>query len=207
MPVFAVINPKGGVGKTTLATNLAGYCARRHSTVLGDVDRQQSTVDWLRLRPNDVAPIVGWETHGTLLRPPAGASHVIVDTPAQINGWRLSDVVRVADRILVPLQPSMFDIYATRRFLDELQRCFGVSRRVEDCVAVVGMRVDARTRAADQLARFVAGLGLPVAGYLRDTQFYVHLAAHGLTMFDVPAHRVQKDLQSWEPLLGWLKLH
>jgi chromosome partitioning protein len=52
MPVIAVVNPKGGVGKTTLATNLAGYFAtRQHKTMLGDFDRQQSARQWLKLRP------------------------------------------------------------------------------------------------------------------------------------------------------------
>lgn len=72
-------------------------------------------------------------------------------------------------------------------------------------VAIVGMRVDTRTRAADQLARFVTGLGLPVAGWLRDTQNYVQLAAHGLTLFDVSASRVERDRETWEPLLRWVQ--
>ena len=74
-------------------------------------------------------------------------------------------------------------------------------------VGIVGMRVDTRTRAAEQLSRFVTGLGLPVAGYLRDTQNYVHLAAHGLTRFDVPSVRVEKDRTTWEPLVKWIGQH
>jgi chromosome partitioning protein len=66
------------------------------------------------------------------------------------------------------------------------------------------MRVDARTRAADQLQRFVEGLGLPVLGYLRDTQNYVQLAAHGLTVWDVAASRVEKDIAQWQSLLDWM---
>ena len=116
----------------------------------------------------------------------------------------LSEVVRVADRIVVPLQPSMFDVMATRRFLEELRAEFRNGRSFEDTVGIVGMRVDTRTRAAEQLARFVNSVGLPVAGYLRDTQNYVHLAAHGLTVFDVPSQRVEKDRSTWEPLLQWL---
>ena len=52
MPVIAVASPKGGVGKSTLATNVAGYWASRgHAVMLGDVDRQQSARLWLGLRP------------------------------------------------------------------------------------------------------------------------------------------------------------
>jgi chromosome partitioning protein len=67
------------------------------------------------------------------------------------------------------------------------------------------MRLDPRTKAAEQLGRFVSGLGIPVAGYLRDTQNYVHLAAHGLTVFDVPSQRIEKDRETWEPLLRWVQ--
>ncbi|MBN9463022.1 MAG: ParA family protein [Burkholderiales bacterium] len=205
MPVVAVVNPKGGVGKTTLATNLAGHFASSDNrTMLGDFDRQQSARHWLALRPAGVAPIDTWEMNGEIARPPRGVTHVVLDTPAQITGKRLSEVVRVADRIVVPLQPSMFDVMATRRFLEELRAEFRNGRSFEDTVGIVGMRVDTRTRAAEQLARFVNSVGLPVAGYLRDTQNYVHLAAHGLTVFDVPSQRVEKDRSTWEPLLQWL---
>ncbi len=206
MPVVAVVNPKGGVGKTTLATNLAGYYASAgHRTMLGDFDRQQSARHWLRLRPDGVRPIETWEMNGEIARPPRGVTHVVLDTPAQITGKRLTDLVRVADRVVVPLQPSMFDVMATQQFLEELKHEYRNDRRFQDNVGIVGMRVDTRTKAAEQLARFVTGLGLPVAGYLRDTQNYVHLAAHGLTVFDVPSQRVEKDRSTWEPLLQWLE--
>ena len=206
MPVVAVVNPKGGVGKTTLATNLAGfYASNDHRTMLGDFDRQQSARHWLTLRPAGGEPIESWEMNGEVARPPRGVTHVVLDTPAQITGKRLSEVVRVADRIVVPLQPSMFDVLATQQFLDELRTVFrGSRKRFEDTVAVVGMRLDPRTKAAEQLGRFVQQLGIPVAGYLRDTQNYVHLAAHGLSVFDLSSSRVDKDRETWEPLLRWV---
>jgi chromosome partitioning protein len=201
-----VVNPKGGVGKTTLATNLAGFfAAQKHRTMLGDVDRQQSARHWLDLRPAGLPAIEGWDRSGEMHRPPKGVTHVVLDTPAQIGGKRLADVVRVADRILVPLQPSIFDVIATQRFLEELEAQFSNGKRFEDTVGIVGMRVDTRTKAAEHLGRFVSGLRVPVAGYLRDTQNYVHLAAHGLTVFDVPSPRVEKDRETWEPLVRWIQ--
>ena len=74
-------------------------------------------------------------------------------------------------------------------------------------VAVVGMRLDPRTHAAQELGRFVTQLGVPVAGYVRDTQNYVQLAAHGLSLFDVPERRVAADRATWASLLGWLNTH
>jgi len=203
MPIVVVANPKGGVGKSTLSTNIAGYYASRgHAVMLGDVDRQQSSRLWLGLRPAAARAIASWETDADdIVRPPKGTTHVVLDTPAGLHGKRLNDVVKMADRIVVPLQPSVFDIFATRAFLDELVHN---KHAAKTQIALVGMRVDARTIAADHLHEFVDRLGVPVLGYLRDTQNYVHLAARGLTLFDVAPGRVEKDLEQWRALCEWL---
>ena len=206
MPVIAVMNPKGGVGKSTLATHIAGlYASQGHEVMLGDVDRQQSSKAWLGLRPQSVAPIRTWDLSLGLARPPRGVTHVVLDTPAQIPDRKLSEVLRVVDKVLVPLQPSIFDILATREFLDALRAQLPRAGQFESRVAVVGMRVDARTRAAEQLRLFVDQLGVPVAGYLRDTQNYVQLCAHGLTLFDLPEHRFEQDRATWDGLITWLQ--
>ncbi len=203
MPVVVVANPKGGVGKSTLSTNIAGYfAAQGHAVMLGDADRQQSSRLWLGLRPPTARPIATWDISADLIaKPPRGTTHVVLDTPAGLQGWRFSDVVKMATKIVVPLQPSVFDIFATRAFLDQL-----LQNKHNDKlqIGLVGMRVDARTIAADRLHEFVDTLGLPVLGYLRDTQNYVHLAARGLTLFDVAPSRVEKDLAQWQSIGRWL---
>jgi chromosome partitioning protein len=203
MPVVVVANPKGGVGKSTLASNIAGYYASRgHAVMLGDADRQQSSRLWLGLRPAAARPISTWDISSDLIvRPPKGTTHVVMDTPAGLHGWRFKDVMKLADKVLVPLQPSVFDIFATRAFLDELQEVRSTGRL---SLGLVGMRVDSRTIAADKLREFVDSLGLPVLGNLRDTQNYVHLAARGLTVFDVAPWRVERDLEQWAPICAWL---
>lgn len=203
MPVVVVANPKGGVGKSTLATQLAGYMASQgHAVMLGDTDRQQSSRLWLGLRPETARPISTWEVSPDLIvKPPKGTTHVVLDTPAGLHGWRLNDVMRMATKLLVPLQASVFDMDATKDFLDTLadKRKLG-----ELDVGIVGMRVQPRTIAAERLREFVESLGLPVLGYLRDTQNYVHLAAAGLTLFDVAPGRVARDLEQWQGICEWL---
>jgi chromosome partitioning protein len=204
MRVFMIVNPKGGVGKSTVATNLAGYFATRgYKTMLGDLDKQQSSRAWLQLRPTTAAPIQSWDIDAErIARPPKDVSHVVLDTPAGMHGQLLKDTLKVADRVIVPLQASLFDIYATQAFLAKLAEK-GTLKDGDERLAVLGMRVDARTRSAEQLHRFVSGLHVPVLGFLRDTQNYVQLAAHGLTLWDVAPSRVEKDLAQWESVLGW----
>jgi len=203
MPVVAIANPKGGVGKSTIATHVAGYYASQgHEVMLGDADRQQSSRLWLSLRPETAAPIHTWELNADMIvKPPRGTTHVVLDTPAGLHGWRFNDVLKMADKVIVPLQPSVFDIFATRDFLDKLME----HRKADDLrIGVVGMRVDPRTIAADKLREFVDGLGLPVLGYLRNTQNYIHLAARGLTLFDLAPGRVARDIEQWQGICQWL---
>ncbi len=155
-----------------------------------------------RLRPPQAAPIRGWDTaQGEVVRPPRGTSHVVLDTPAALHGKRLEAVLKIADQVLMPLQPSLFDIQATHPFLLQLAAHPRASRLR---VGLVAMRVREGTIAADQLRRFLATLPFPVVGELRDTQIYVQLAARGLTLWDVNPHRVERDLEQWRPIIDWV---
>lgn len=204
MKAFLVANPKGGSGKSTLATNLAGYFANQgHEVMLGDIDRQQSSREWLGIRPFELPTIDTWEIgHDNIARPPKGTSHVVLDTPAGLHGKMLERVLKLSTRVIVPVQPSMFDMLATRHFLTELLSEKAVRKGKAD-VAVIGMRVDARTRAAGELERFFATFELPVLAYLRDTQVYVQATAAGMTLFDLPRSRAERDLEQWQAIIDW----
>jgi len=207
MPVIVVANPKGGVGKSTLATNIAGcLAAAGHAVMLGDVDRQQSARQWLALRARTGAtalPVIrSWDVAGNdIVKPPKGTTHVVLDTPAGLHGKRLDAVMRIADRILIPLQPSLFDIQATHGFVLALREH---RRAGEVDLGLVGMRVREHTRANEQLHHYLSTLPVPVVGWLRDTQNYVQLAARGLTLWDVAPSRVERDLEQWAPLVAWV---
>jgi chromosome partitioning protein len=203
MPVIVVANPKGGVGKSTLTTNIAGYWARRcHAVMLGDIDVQQSAAMWLKVRPDTLPVIKPWEIDDEkVAKPPKGTTHVVLDTPAGLKGKRMEAALKIADLILVPLQPSMFDIAPTQAFVQEL---LAHKRSDKVQVAVVGNRVKESTKAAEHLQTFLGTLEVPVLGMLRDTQNYTHLAAHGLSLWDVPESRVEKDLGQWAQITAWL---
>ena len=206
MPVIVIANPKGGSGKSTLSTNVAGFFASRGNAVmLGDADIQQSSKLWLDLRPPGATKIATWELQADLVltaKPPRGTTHVVIDTPGGLGGWRFKEVVGRADKLLIPIMPSIFDMYAAQAFITQVRE---ITKTTKTKLGIIGMRVDERTIAASKLREFMDKLDVPIVGYLRDTQYYLHLAAHGLSLFDITPGKVEKDLQQWQVICHWLE--
>jgi chromosome partitioning protein len=205
MKTILVANPKGGAGKTTLTTNLAGYLASQGEPVLlWDLDRQRSTLTWLASRPAHLRVIhrldSGKHKHGS----PDGPGILVLDSPAGLHGDKLTDLVKRVDKVIVPIVPSSFDLAATRTFLDELLEEKAV-RKGRAFVAIVGMRVDAHTRAAGKLDEFLAPIDLPVLTHLRDTQNYVTAAFEGKSIFDMTPSLVAQDAAQWQPIIRWVR--
>lgn len=205
MTVIAVANPKGGVGKSTIAVNLAGCLARHgHPVALADLDENESAQLWLSLRPRGTPPIHLWALdRGRGVPLPAQARDAVIDTPAGVGGALLDEVLSHADRVIVPLQPGLFDLAATRHFVE---RVLHQARYRGTRVAVVANRVREHTLLAEHMRRFVSSLDAVVLTELRDTQFYAQLAAQGLTVWDVPPHRIARDIAQWQPIAHWLGL-
>jgi len=207
MRAILVANPKGGCGKTTLATNLAGYLAsQNHRVVMWDLDQQKSSLNWLALRSSELPTI----TRLGLERGEASQSimekndWLVLDSPAGIHGKNLSHALKLAHKILVPIQPSVFDMVTTRDFIDRLMEEKTIQRH-KAFIGIVGMRVDPRTRAASTLEQFLSQYNLPILTYLRDTMVYVNSAFNGKSIFDLPFHQAERDLMQWQPLTKWLK--
>ncbi|HEX4511591.1 MAG TPA: ParA family protein, partial [Burkholderiaceae bacterium] len=134
-------------------------------------------------------------------KPPKGTTDAVIDTPAGLHGNRLDVALKVADVVVVPLQPSLFDMQATHAFVRKLLE-HKRAKRVR--IGLVAMRVKDHTLSWERLQEFVAALGVPLVASLRDTQNYVHLAAHGLTLYDVAPGRVERDLAQFAPLAAWI---
>lgn len=203
MPTVLIANPKGGSGKTTLSTNLAGYLSRRGFHVsLSDMDRQKSSLKWLARRPQELPVIHGLNAKAKLKEANQECWNVI-DSQAGLHGDKLSEAVKTADWVIVPMQSSVFDIGATEDFLSILREEKAV-RKEKTFVAMVGMRIDSRTKAAIQLQDYLAESGFPVMAHIRSAQVYVQAAEQGLSIFDMRSSLVSKDLQQWANLLHWL---
>ena len=204
MFIVAVVNLKGGCGKTTVSTQLAARYARQgHRTVLGDLDRQQSAIRWVSRRPETLPLVEASELDTEAMVVPFGDGRMVIDAPAGLKRKALEVVVRAADAIVVPLLPSLFDADGTERFLHLLQEIKPV-RKGKRPVAVVANRVRARSLAARQLATFCAGLEIAPVTQLSDAQHYVSAAGTGITLFDLPTSREARLRREWEPLLGFL---
>ncbi len=202
MKHILIANSKGGAGKTTLATNLASYLATSGLTVLlNDLDRQQSSAQWLSRRPADLPIIHSYNAHNKAKL--KDNVWVISDTPAGLRDEKLSDAVKQADCVIVPIQPSAFDIGASSDFLDRLAEEKAI-RKNKTFVALVGMRVNSRTHAAATLAEFMQHTGFPVLTYLRNAQVYATAAELGIGLFDMRTSLVTQDMEQWAPLLAWI---
>ena len=204
MRAVLVANPKGGAGKTTLATNLSGYFANQgKKTTLCDLDRQQSSLRWMAFRDPALPAITGYYGGNQIsLSLPREADWVVVDAPAGLQGYKLSDYLRTVDKVLVPLVPSVFDMAATEDFLNAVR---GEVRGVRAKVGIVAMRVDPRTKAASMLEEFLKHFDIPIVAYLRNTQNYVNVAAAGATIFDPPKAKHRRDMEQWSSLVSWVE--
>ena len=206
-----ILNPKGGCGKSTIATNLAAYYANMgHETVLMDCDRQGSSLYWHRLRSPDDSPITATTVHDRQAsvtrawqyRMPA-VGRMIIDSPAGVQPYELSEYLARAQNVILPILPSMLDMHATLEFIDVLQRTPQV-RQQRVRVGVVANRVDDRTIVRRQLLEVLQELNIPLIARLRDTQNYVFVAGLGKGIHEMRHQRFVQDQHDWLPLITWL---
>lgn len=201
-----VLNAKGGCGKSTLATNIASYFATEGASVaLADYDPQRSSLDWLDRRPEDrpaIAGVAGFE--GGLRRVPRTADFVIIDAPARSHGKELTDLVKHAETIIVPVLPSTIDMQATTKFLEELKE-IGKIERKQAKVGTVANRCRDNTLIYDELDEYLLKARTPYIAALREAQNYVRAYTRGLGIFELPEYLAWPDWEEWKPLTAWLR--
>jgi len=206
VPTILVANPKGGSGKTTLATNVAGWLAgKRQHVGMADADPQRSATQWLARRPA-LFPAVQPVDPEARRKAGDDGGWLVVDSPAGLHGDALRDAIKGADMMLVPLTPSAYDMTATERFVATLAEQKAV-RQGTLPIGIVAMRVDARTHSAEELDAFLAGFDMPVVAHLRQTQVYVQCARDGASVFDLPRSRAEQDWEQWKSLTRWIATH
>ena len=213
MKRIVVLNPKGGSGKTTLATNLASLFAERgHKTALMDHDSQGSSSYWVGQRAAErpaIQIIPAYKhpisvTRNFFLRVEPNTEYLIIDTPAALDFGAFQRTLQEATAIVIPVLPSDVDIHAVANCIGQLLTLAKIGRE-ERRIAVVANRVRKNTRVYQRLVFFLKTLQIPFITTLRDTQNYINAAASGVGIFEMPANRVREDIAAWQPLLEWLE--
>ncbi len=197
MQVIAVLNQKGGAGKTTIATHLARVLQLGGADVLlVDSDPQGSARDWAAVREDQPVPVVGID-RPTIERDLKSIGHkdfVVIDGAPQAANLAVS-AIKASNFILIPVQPSPYDIWATADLVElvkqrieltdgKLQAAFVVSR------AIKGTKIGA------EITEALSGYGLPVLNS-RITQrvSYPSTAAIGTTVCDAePAGEAAREM-------------
>ena len=209
---IVILNPKGGCGKSTLATNIAACYAQRGPTpAIMDYDPQGSTMGWLERRPGELPAIHGiaaykksmQATRSWQLRVPTETVNLLVDSPASISHDDLRELTRDSTSILVPVLPSSMDIHAASRCIADLLLVAKVDRR-DRKLAVVANRTRKNTKSFGKLMRFLDSLGIPIIAVLRDSQNFVHAAEQGIGLCEMQPSRVRADMEQMDKILRWL---
>ena len=200
-----VMNSKGGCGKSTLATNIACHFAGEGmKVVLADYDPQQTSLDWLALRPEDLPKIVGVAAHMDGVRAvPRDTEVLVIDAPARTHGSEMNELVRRAETIIVPVMPSPIDMKASTRFMEELLE-LGKVQRQQARLGMVANRVRENTLMFEELDQYLGKLKVPYLGQLRQSTNYLRAFQRGMGIFELPEYLAGPDWEQWKPITKWL---
>ena len=165
MPIVAIVNQKGGTGKTTLSINLASAFAELHPTLLMDADPQGSALDWADSRATVQMKLDACGVEPSrLLRDVRGLAPnyawIIIDGPPGI-GRVSADAVRASDIVLIPSKPSPFDVWAASDIVEAVKARQETSGGTPRGFFVITM-ARPRTRLVGQVETALAEFGLPI---------------------------------------------
>ena len=210
---IVVLNPKGGCGKTTLATNIAAYYAMHGpAPTLVDFDARGFSMRWLHKRPDNRPKNYGSSAYHQAmqgkqtvhLQTRSDTETLIIDLPAALDPDELQDVTYDAGSILIPVLPSTIDVNCASQFIADLLLVTQIDRRNRQ-LAIVANRTRQNTKSYRMLLRFLTTLQIPLIAVLRDSQNYVHAADQGIGICEMPAYKVQKDIPQLKLIINWLE--
>ncbi len=200
MRTILVVNPKGGCGKTTIATNLAGYYANKGvATSLVDLDQQRSSFQWVKSRPASAAKIEVF----TDIQDSYQTKRVIYDCPAQIHLGLTSDLINKSDIIVMPINPSVIDHRAAFKFIFDVRGMIRADVCKQIKIGLVANRANSAFKSYGELEKFANMMQTPIITSLRNTQNYVSAAEQGLSIFEMPTQRMITDREQWRSLYYW----
>lgn len=213
MQTTVVMNAKGGVGKTTIATNLASYFAVNGvTTTIMDHDPQGSSLRWLDQRASDAPAIhaaaAAGQQGGSLKsigrHVPNETRQLIIDAPAGPDRAFIKEMLGRADVVLVPVAPSALDLHATANFIESLLLVGGLRNR-NVRAAVIANRARSSTAVYEPLERFVRSLRLTFLTHLLDSDVYLESGDTGYGIFELDRRRTAEERRQFQPVIDWVK--
>ena len=188
MPVIAIINQKGGVGKTCLATNLASALRDQGRVLLLDCDPQRSASGWAALGPQPRLNLAVEDVEaGELVRRVRTAIEdhdwVVIDCPPGITRMN-ADAIRVADLVLIPCKPRVWDAWACEDIVQAVRGRQAANRGFPKAAFIITMGRP-RTRFSQKINAALADLGLPIyRARTTERESYAVAAGEGTSVLD-----------------------
>ena len=197
MPIISILNPKGGSGKTTLSTNLARvFHDRGCKVLLVDSDPQGSASDWHAVRDDNPIPFIAYGKPDNLKALPGIAAPydiVFIDGAAKLESM-IAAAVKLSDAVLIPVQPSPYDIWAASDLVDLLKARQEVTDGKPQAAFIVSRAVR-NTTLAHEVSTALAEYDMPVFQSLTvQRQTYPRTASEGLTVFDGMNKDAEKEI-------------
>lgn len=199
MPVIAVLNPKGGCGKTTLATNLARALHDRGAkTLLVDSDPQGSAADWHAAREDNPLPFLAYGKPENFKALPGIAqpyAYVLIDGAAKLEGM-IAAALKVADSVLIPVQPSPYDIWAVADLVDLIKARQEVTEGKPKAAFLISRAIK-RTVLSREVHAALAEYPFPVfrSGTMQ-RQSYPRTAADGKSVFEDGSPEAAQEIRA-----------
>lgn len=186
MPVISVLNQKGGSVKTTIAINLArAYQQMGHTVLLVDSDKQGSSRDWQSADTNNPIPLLVLDKVSIdkdIKKVLGQYDYIVVDGSPQATEIAIA-TIRASDFILIPMQPSPFDVWASSNLIDLVKQGMIANKKLT--AGIVLSRLVKNTKITNEVGAVIGDFGLPVLnGTIGQRTCYPYSASMGKTVFD-----------------------